>query len=313
LVPSATDIVVALGAGELLVGLSADCDQPDPAAPRPVVTRPMIDPASAAADPSGVDAAVRAQMAAGGVLYTLDVDLVAALAPDVVFAQDECAVCALPSSEVGAVLARGGVKCEIVSLDPVDLEGVLSTFSVVGRALGLAAEGAALEASCRDRLGRLGAAAGTGRPRPRVVVLDWVDPPFVAGNWVPDLVRVAGGEPLLGQPGTPSRQSSLEEISSCEADVIVVAPCGLDLDSARLGAEELARVLRERAKVPVGIGKAEARASGPRPRILAFDGRLWFSRPGPRLVQGAEALSAWLAGAAPAGDVMSIEISEVTE
>lgn len=337
LVPSATDIVVALGAGTLLVGLSADCDQPDPAVPRPVVTRPMIDPALGALDPSGVDAAVRTQMESGGVLYSLDVDLLAALAPDVVFAQDECSVCALPSSQVVAVLARHGVKCEMVSLDPVDLEGVLSTFSVVGQALGLAAEGAALEASCRTRLGRLpGGVAGAGGhrdagggglagggghrdvtsagspagTRPRVVVLDWVDPPFVAGNWVPDLVRIAGGEPLLARAGAPSRQSSVEEVSSCGAELIVVAPCGLDLDAARLGAQALRRVLHERALVSAAAGNADASAAEPVPRIIAFDGRLWFSRPGPRLVEGAEALAAWLTGAAPPGDVTSIEITE---
>jgi iron complex transport system substrate-binding protein len=324
LVPSATDILVALGAGELLVGISADCDQPDPAAPRPVVTRPMIDPALAAVDPSGVDASVREQMAAGGLLYTLDVDLIATLAPDVVFAQDECSVCALPSSEVRAVLARRGVSCEIVSLDPVDLEGVLSTFSVVGQALGLDAEGAALEAACRARLGRLAggdARAAATRSRPRVVVLDWVDPPFVAGNWVPDLVRAAGGEPLLGQSGTPSRQSSLETISTCGAEVMVVAPCGLDLEAAGHGAWTLRGVLGERAKLTAGAaraetspgtGTAEADRGGPLPRIIAFDGRLWFSRPGPRLVEGAEALAAWLAGAAPSGDVTSIEITGAT-
>jgi iron complex transport system substrate-binding protein len=315
LVPSATDIVVALGAGALLVGLSADCDQPDARAPLPVVTRPMIDPSTAALDPSGVDATVRAQMAAGGLLYSLDVDLMAALAPDVVFAQDECSVCALPSSEVVSVLAQRGVTCEMVSLDPVDLEGVLSSFAVVGRALGLAAEGAALEASCRARLGQLagsggprgtsGADAGSrdagGQRRPRVVVLDWVDPPFVAGNWVPDLVRIAGGEPLLARAGGPSRESSVDELCGCDAEVVVVAPCGLDLAAARLGAMGLSEVLHEHP---------DAGAAHLQPRIIAFDGRIFFSRPGPRLVEGAEALAAWLTGGAPRGDVTSIEITE---
>jgi iron complex transport system substrate-binding protein len=142
-----------------------------------------------------------------------------------------------------------------------------------------------------------------------VLVLDWVEPLFVAGNWVPDLVRAAGGEPALSVSGHPSRRISLDELEACRPDLIVVAPCGLDLETARRQAEELGRSLR--------IGRL-SRASGPREadaaetvvRIIAFDGRVWFSRPGPRLVEGAEALAAWLAGAAPSGDVTSIEITE---
>jgi iron complex transport system substrate-binding protein len=341
-VPSATDIVVALGAGASLLGISADCDQPDPNNPRPVVTRPLIDPAVAALDPSGVDAAVREQMAGGGLLYSLDVDTIVALAPDVVFAQDECSVCALPSSEVLAALARRDLACEIVSLDPVDLEGVLSSLSVVGRALGLADEGAALEAACRERLDRLdgggrggtvgevgvkdavggpmdsvgggmdavggGDATAAGR-RQRVLVLDWVDPLFVAGNWVPDVVRAAGGEPLLALAGSPSRQISIDDLEACRPDLIVVAPCGLDLEAAQQSAEGLRLALSKRQ---TSSGKVSDVAGGGRiaVRMVAFDGRLWFSRPGPRLVEGAEALAAWLAGTAQPGDATSIEISE---
>jgi iron complex transport system substrate-binding protein len=327
LVPSATEIVVALGAGELLLGISADCDQPDAelGPPLPVVTRPMIDPSLAAVDPAGVDAAVRDQMAAGGLLYSLDVETVVALAPDVVFAQDSCSVCALPSADVVAALGRAGLSCEIVSLDPVDLEGVLATFSAVGLALGLKAEGAALEASCRARLERLGreaAHAGAGAHAGAVphadavlgvVVLDWVDPPFVAGNWVPDLVRAAGGEPLLSVAGQPSHQISIDELEASNPDLIVVAPCGLDLEAAQQHAGALKRALRARrmaAGAGSGAGTTSARAAPA--RIVAFDGRLWFSRPGPRLVDGAEALAAWLVGATPTGAVTSIEITEAT-
>jgi iron complex transport system substrate-binding protein len=310
LVPSATDTAIALGAGGALVGISADCDQPEPASPRPVVTRPMIDPAAAADDPAGVDAAVRLQLAAGGLLYELDVDQVVALAPDVVFAQDSCSVCALPSSEVVAVLSRVGLACDVVSLDPADLEGVLATFPLVGRALGLEGAGMELEATCRARLDALGGAGSRAggsaeadgprsdgdvsdshAPRPRVLVLDWVDPPFVAGNWVPDLVKLAGGEPVLAAAGAPSRQISWEEASSCQPELVVVAPCGLDLEAATPAAVEASEHL----------GAA---------RVVAFDGRVWFSRPGPRLVEGAEALAAWLCGAQPTSGVTSIEITE---
>lgn len=324
LVPSATDIVVALGAAGSLLGISADCDQPDPAKPRPVVTRPMIDPAAAARDPAGVDAAVREQMAGGDQLYSLDVDAIVALAPDVVFAQDECSVCALPSSEVLAALAGRGLACEIVSLDPVDLDGVLSTFSVVGSALGLPDEGAGLEAASRQRLARLsaggGGGAGTGGDagtsgvpagrRPRVLVLDWVDPLFVAGNWVPALVRAAGGEPLLATAGSPSRQISVDDLEASRPDLIVVAPCGLDLKAAQQSAEGLRLALGAGEMASAEVSEA-AGGGGTAMRMVAFDGRLWFSRPGPQLIEGAEALAAWLAGAGPGpgGDRTSIELS----
>jgi iron complex transport system substrate-binding protein len=295
LVPSATDTVVALGAAGSLVGISADCDQPDASSPLPVVTRPVIDPSVAGVDPSAVDAAVREQLASGALLYDLDVARVVALAPDVVFAQDSCSVCALPSSEVVAALSRLGVSCDVVSLDPVSLEDVLATFAVVGGALGAEEAGVALEEACRRRLGALGgraagAGAGAGGGRPRVLVLDWVDPPFVAGNWVPDLVRAAGGDPLLAAGG-PSRQVSWDEALSSRPDVVVVAACGVDLAAGAAAALETGR-----------------RFKGA--RVIAFDGRVWFSRPGPRLVEGAEALAAWLSGARPTGGVTSIEITE---
>ncbi len=298
LVPSATDIVVALGAIDLLVGISADCDQPDALAPRPVVTRPMLDAALVADDPAGTDAAVRDQIEGGGLLYSLDVDLVVALAPDVVFGQDECAVCALPSSEVTAALAARGVHCDVASLDPSDLDGVLATFASVGRHLGLEDAGRALEASCRSRLQALtdGPAGGGARLR-RVAVLDWVDPIYLAGNWVPDVVRAAGGEPVLAQPGARSRQITLEELAGADPDLVVIAPCGLDL----------------RAAVAAGHRLRASAETWPALRstpLVAFDGRVWFSRPGPRLVDGAEALAAWLAGETPPQHVGTSAIGE---
>ncbi|HXY44951.1 MAG TPA: ABC transporter substrate-binding protein [Acidimicrobiales bacterium] len=299
LVPSATDIVVALGAADSLVGISADCDQPDASAPRPVVTRPLIDPAMATHDPAGLDAAVHGRMATGGPLYSLDVEQVVALSPDVVFAQDNCAVCALPSSEVTAALAKLGVQCQVVSLDPGNLDDVLATFSTVGRALGLAAAGTALEASCRARLAAVAPLPAVSA-QPRVAVLDWVEPPYIAGNWVPDVVRAAGGEPVLASAGARSRATTLEELAGSEPDLIVVAPCGLDLPAA----EAAGRRFCEMAGGRDGVRRA---------RIVAFDGRIWFSRPGPHLVEGAEALAAWLVGATPSRRVGTRAITEAND
>lgn len=302
LVPSATDIVVALGAIESLVGISADCDQPDLAAPRPIVTVPLIDPDRATSNPAGVDAAVKDRITAGGLLYSLDVEQVLALAPDLVFAQDECAVCALPASEVVGVLASAGVRCEVVSLDPRSLDDVLATISTVARHLGIGEAGTALEAACRARLAALRAGPGTGGAsvRPRVAVLDWVEPLYLAGNWVPDVVWAAGGEPVLAEAGGRSRPIGLDALVATQPDVIVVAPCGLDLDAAIAGGRALRRLTQDSAE----LGRA---------RFVAFDGRVWFSRPGPGLVDGAEALAAWLSVRRPPGHVRTAEITEASD
>jgi iron complex transport system substrate-binding protein len=222
---------------------------------------------------------------------------VVGLAPDVVFAQDDCAVCALPSSEVTAALAARGVHCEVASLDPVDLEGVLETFASVGRSLGLEEAGAALEASCRARLLALASGGDSGSPRRRVAVLDWVEPLYLAGNGVPGFVRAAGGEPVLSTAGGRSRPIDVEDLAKARPDLIVVAPCGLDLAAAA----EAGRRMSELAGDWEGLRNAA---------IVAFDGRVWFSRPGPQLVEGAEALAAWLSGRRPSGSVRTISITE---
>ena len=344
LVPSATDTLVALGAGGALVAISSDCDQPDPGRPLPVVTGAMIDP-GAIVDAAEIDSAVRSQLAAGGSLYRLYDDNIVGLAPEVVFAQDQCAVCAVPSGEVSAALLRHGLSCEVVSLDPVGLDDVLSTFATIGRAVGAGEAGEALEASCRRRLRDLrhDELLAAVRPRrPRVLVLDWVDPPFAAGNWVPELVEAAGGEAVVvgageageaGEAGIatgpiPSRQVTVEDVVAARPDVVVVAPCGLGLDESTRAAGEVrgwfdsgpAGVLNAESDV-VPRGRRQSAepsvpgAGGSRgvPRVIAFDGRIWFSRPGPRLVEGAEALSALLAGELlppSAGGCCVVEITE---
>jgi iron complex transport system substrate-binding protein len=296
LVPSATDVIVALGAAASLVGISADCDQPEPGRPLPVVTRPLIDSATARWDAAAVDALVQESVATGQPLYSLDVEQVVALAPDVVFAQDACSVCALPSSEVTGALADIGVNCEVVSIDAVELDEVLGSFSAIGGALGLPGAGAALETSCRERLRDL-SERSSDRQRPRVAVLDWADPVYLAGNWVPDLVRAAGGEPVLAAGAEPSRQVTLEAVAGAEPELVVLAPCGLDLETAM----QAGRAFRRRYTATAGT-KA--------PPIVAFDGRVWFSRPGPQLVEGAEALAAWLSGAPPAETVRTAAVTQ---
>jgi iron complex transport system substrate-binding protein len=282
LVPSVTDTLAELGAGPLLVGISADCDRPDGRDEVAVVTRQVVPAALTAAAPSEVDATVRSLLAAGDDLYDVDVDLVASLRPDVVFGQDGCRVCAVPASGLAAALAERGVQVEVVSVDPESLDDVAASFEAVGRAVGLASAGRALRSRFQGALrgleGEVGFSAARG-PAPRVLVLDWLDPPFVAGHWVPELVNLAGGEPALGEARRPSREVSPEELASCGADAVVVALCGLDLEDSVAAARQ--------------SGLLASVAPG---RALVLDGRLLFSRPGPRLVSGAEALAWWLSG-----------------
>ncbi len=331
LVPSATDTLVAIGAGEALVGISSDCDQPDPRSPVPVVAGAVVDPAEA--DPAAIDAAVRERLGEGRPLYELDVEAIVALAPDVVFAQDRCAVCAVPSGEVTAALAGHGLSCEVVSLDPVRLDDVLSSFARIGHAAGAGEAGEALESSCRQRLGDLGA-RWLGYGRPRVLVLDWVDPPFAAGNWVPELVEAAGGAAAhvevaalrcdegggggrLGSP-VPSRQLTVDDVIASAPEVVVVAPCGLGLDASATAGRVVkgwfgARAADASSSRGGGYGgSATGHAGGHAPRVVAFDGRIWFSRPGPRLVEGAEALSAVLRGTRTAASGEACDVVEIT-
>lgn len=268
LVPSATEIVLSLGAADSLVAVSDDClllfgkDAP------PVVSRQVLSEVGA---PRALDEAVRRRVAAGEGLYRLDEDALAELRPDVVFAQDECGVCAVPSSLL--VAALGATEpCRVISLDPSDLGQVFESFETVASALDLDGKGSRLADACRDEIAHL---LGVDRPE-RVLVLDWPEPAFAAGNWVPELVAAVGATRLGPPPGTPSREIELGELLG-DADVVVVAPCGLPLADSAREAARLARRHRRR-----------------RLRWCALDGRHLFSRPGPGLVAGAALLASFL-------------------
>ncbi|MGH9299257.1 MAG: cobalamin-binding protein [Acidimicrobiales bacterium] len=281
LVPSATETMLALGAFDQLVAVSDDCLAIAGASNLPVVSRALVRSPSAAAGTGsgfGIDAAVREQMEAGRSLYELDGELLARLAPDVVFAEDECSVCAITSRIVVDALARRGQSCRIVSLDPRSLEDVFASFETIASALGRGGAGTVLARSCRRRLQALAATAPSDSAPERVLVLDWVEPPYVAGNWVPDLLRAAGCRPVGVEAGARSGPLDLGAIPPGTIDAVVVAPCGLDLPAAQASAGSLRSAFPELAGVP----------------LLALDGRAWFSRPGPGLVEGMERLRGWL-------------------
>jgi len=233
LVPSATDLVCALGGADRIVGISHECDHPAVAG-RPVLTRANLatapEPGEAAADPAALDADVTATRAAGEPLYLTDRALLHELAPDVVIAQDVCDVCAVTGDQVACEVPDG---TEVVRLGAVDLDGLRADLRTVGEALGGdGPERAAEVIAALDEELAVVRARVAGLPRPTVLLLEWSEPPFVAGHWVPELLDAAGGLDVLGSPGAASRRVTWGEIAEADPDVVVFLPCGYGLDAA---------------------------------------------------------------------------------
>ncbi|MDT4927339.1 MAG: iron complex transport system substrate-binding protein [Pseudonocardiales bacterium] len=272
LLPSATEIVYALGLDADLVGVTFECDEPASARQDKAVVVGGRDTSDMT--PGEIDAYVREQAAAGADLYHLHEDALSGLDPDLILTQDLCWVCALPSGKVTEALDFLGCTAEVLALDPYSFEDVLQTIAAVAVRAGVAGRGTAVVAELRARLARV-AAGVAGRSRPRVAVVEWVDPPFTAGHWIPDLVEAAGGEPVGGTPGERSVPTTWAAIAQASPDVVVVSPCGFHLDGA---AQQAQVVLAQLPDVPV----------------WAIDGDGLIVRPGPRLVAGVEALAAIL-------------------
>jgi iron complex transport system substrate-binding protein len=278
LLPSATEIVYALGLGDDLVGVTFECDEPPTARSTKTVVVGGRD--TSGMSPAAIDEYVTGQMAAGGDLYTLHADALAGLAPELIITQDLCRVCALPSGQVSDALDYLGCRADVLSLDPYSLDEVLDTIRAVGAAAGVPDRADDLVATLRARLAGV-ADAVAGRPRPRVAVVEWVDPPFTAGHWVPDLIVAAGGEPVAARPGRRSVQTTYADLAAGRPQIVLVTPCGFHLDGAAEQAETV---------VPHFPGA----------EVWAVDGDGLIVRPGPRLVDGVAALAAILhPGAVP--------------
>jgi iron complex transport system substrate-binding protein len=271
LLPSATEIAFALGRGDDLVGVTFECDHPPAARSRRIVSTSTL---PEGLSPAQIDAVVSARIAAGEDLYRLDEGALAELDADVVLTQDLCAVCAVDLDRVDDALAYLGCTARVVTLDPHSLEGVLTSVLDVGDVLDAAQRARALVDSLRTRLDALaGALAGTTARS--VLVLEWTDPPFCAGHWVPDLVTAGGGTAVLAVPGGDSRRITWDEVRSAPAEVVLVAPCGYHLEQAAGFATQL--VVDHR--LPAGA------------QVWAVDADSHFVRPGPRLVDGAETVA----------------------
>jgi iron complex transport system substrate-binding protein len=274
LLPSATEIVYALGLEDDLVGVTHECDWPAAARAKRVVSFSALPPA---AGPAEIDQLVRDSIGGGAPIYRLDEDAVRDLRPDVVLTQDLCAVCAVPSGQVNAALEVLGCSAEVVSMDPSSLEDVIECLRAVGAATGTEARADRLVTALHERLERVRHAVA-GRARPRTFALEWSDPPFNGGHWVPDMIDAAGATPVLCRRGTPSVTVAWEEIATEGPEVVVFMPCGYDLEQACDEAVSL-------------LGRPElAAAEG----FFAVDASAYFSRPGPRLVDGVELLASAL-------------------
>lgn len=272
LLPSATEILHAVGAGPDVVGVTFECDSPAHARrdARVVSTSNLPEGLT----PAGIDAAVRERLAAGEDLYLLDRAALSGLDADLVVTQDLCAVCAVDVSEVQDALDYLQCRAEVLTTDPHTLEEVWASVAAIGAAVGRAESGERLADSLRERMTAV-AASVAGLETPGCLVLEWSEPPFAPGHWVPEMVAVAGGRSALGEVGAKSRQTSWLSVRSAAPEVVVVAPCGFALpESAAIGRDVL--------------------ASGELPedaQVWAVDANASFARPGPRLADGVEALA----------------------
>ncbi|MCB1749730.1 MAG: cobalamin-binding protein [Gammaproteobacteria bacterium] len=277
LLPSATEIVCSLGLEADLVGITHECDYPPSVHGLPAVTTTAIPHDAASRD---IDAAVRERLAGTRALYSLDVARLAALAPDLIVTQALCDVCAVADVEVRAAAAALARVPRVVNLEPFTLDEVFDCISAVGAAAGVGERAATVVAGLRARVAAVVARNQALAARPRVALLEWLDPPFGCGHWSPELVAMAGGEEVLGRAGQASTTSSWAELAAADPDVLVFACCGFDPARTRVDIELVMREPAVRALRAVRDG-----------RLWLVDGNQYFSRPGPRLVDSLEILA----------------------
>jgi len=273
LLPAASEIVSALGLCDCLVGRSHECDYPPELAELPALTHARVD---SSLPSERLDAEVR-RVIGEGPIYSLDEERLAELAPDVVVTQEACAVCAVSYEQVIETLQRGACRANVVCLRPSRLDDVMGDVRKVAAACGVARRGERLAAALSFRLAALSARARQSRPR--VAVIEWLAPPMLAGHWVPEVIEAAGGIAVGPVSGEPSPYVGWDAILGLKPDAAIVAPCGFDLERTRAEAQPMSVLLRSLAS-----------------RVLLTDGNAYMNRPGPRLVDAAEAIAAWRRG-----------------
>jgi iron complex transport system substrate-binding protein len=274
LVPHATELLFALGLDEEVVGVTHECDYPPQAAELERVTRDVLPPGLSAAE---IDAAVRERTLAGESIYELDAEVLGALEPDLIVTQALCPVCAVSYEDVASIADELPSRPRVIALDPKTLGETLGDVRTLAEATGRRRQGVELVARTAGRIDRVRLAV-RGRRRVRVAALEWLDPVFVAGHWTPQLIELAGGEDVVGLPGEPSETVSWEQVAEAGPEIVIAMPCGYDAPRAHEEALAYAERLRS-----LGAG-----------RVVAVDASSYFSRPGPRLVDGLELLGALL-------------------
>jgi iron complex transport system substrate-binding protein len=290
LVPSATEMLFALGLGGDVVAVTHECDHPPAASELPQLTATVLPDGLSAAE---IDAAVKSIVGEGKALYSLDEERLAELAPDLIVTQAICDVCAVSFEDVVEVAARLPGRPRVLQQDPSSLGEVLEDVTRLGEAAGIEGRAHELRAELEGRLAAVRAAAA-GAPRPRVVALEWLDPPFVGGHWIPEMIALAGGEDVAGPAGAKSPEVEWEALAALRPDLVVVMPCGMYVEESREQAEQ-------------HRGRIEALGAD---RVFAVDAASTYSRPGPRLADGTELLAHLLHPdlADPPGDIGFAEI-----
>jgi iron complex transport system substrate-binding protein len=271
LLPSTTEILFDLGAGDEVVGVTFECDHPAEARTRTIVSTSAM---PEGLSPQEIDAFVADALRRGQDLYHLDEGALSGLDADLVVTQDLCAVCAVDVSVVDDALAHLGCTAEVLTIDPHTLDEVLASVGTLGKATRTEPRAGELVASLRARLDEV-VRRTADRPRPRVLVLEWTDPPFAPGHWVPEMAHLAGGENVLGTAGEKSVRVTWDDVRAATPDVVVCAPCGYGLDASR----SLAEAVVASGELPEHVA------------VWAVDANASFARPGPRLVDGVEALA----------------------
>ncbi len=278
LLPSATEIVCALGYADQLVGRSHECDHPAAVSDLPVCSRPRIRTDTSSAE---IDRSVKSIVSRGLSVYEIDEDTLRALAPDYIVTQTQCEVCAVSERDVEVAVKEWlDDQCEIVSLNPNRLEDVWADIIRVATALGNRRNGEDVVAALRERMSKIQSRVAEREETPRVAVIEWIEPLMAGGNWMPELVEMAGGENLFGEAGKHSPWMELDQLRDADPDVVVVSPCGFDLQRTRDEMQPLIENPTWRALGAVGKGQ-----------VYLTDGHHFFNRPGPRLVESLEILT----------------------
>jgi iron complex transport system substrate-binding protein len=290
LVPSATEMLFALGLGDDVTAVTHECDHPEEARERPKVTRDVIGPGLSSTE---VDRAVRELTEQGRAIYELDEPALARAQPDLIVTQALCAVCAVSYDDVRALAERMDPSPRVLSLDPHTLGEVLGDVRTLAEAVDAEDAGAALVRDAADRIDRVRLAVRAAEPVP-VAALEWLDPVYVAGHWTPQLIEYSGGRDVLGLPGEHSQRRTWDEVAAAAPEIVVAMPCGYDAERAAEEAYDHADELAE-------LGAR---------RVVAVDAAAYFSRPGPRLIDGLELLAHVLhPDRAPAAPAEAIEIA----